>query len=369
MKKYFIGFGGLIASLLFIGAGCVSVGSNTSTANGSAGMFVSVDKGQNWKQISQQPTLTGVKTLSNTSVFRLVSDPQDSRALYWLSRENGLIYSYDDGNSWQQVTGPMSSGFVYSLVVHPNNKCVIYGTNSQLIYETKDCGRSWHETYRESRSDLQIVSLAMNPFSPYEVYASESNGDLLMSSDNGVSWRVVQRFAVPLAEVVANPIQNGTIYVVTRKNGLYRSMDGGQNWISLATSMKEFSGSLEYRRILVHPTKPNVLYWISTYGILTSADSGDTWSAIDLITPPGSAQIYGFAVNPNNDNEIYYTATINGRSTFYKSVDGGARWTTSKLPSGQTPTILRVHPERDNVVYLGFSILQQKSNNSLFLGQ
>ena len=142
MKKSFL-FGLVGASLLLMGAGCVSFGGSSATANGPAGMFVSVDKGQNWKQISQQPTLTGVKILSSTSVFRIVSDPEDPRALYWLSRENGLFYSYDDGNSWQQFIGPLSAGFVYSLAVHPANKCILYGTNSQQVYETKDCGRTW----------------------------------------------------------------------------------------------------------------------------------------------------------------------------------------------------------------------------------
>ena len=44
---------------------------------------------------------------------------------------------------------------------------------------------------------------------------------------------------------------------------------------------------------------------------------------MNLITPPGSANIYGFAVNPQNENEVYYVGTIGNRSLFYKTVDGG----------------------------------------------
>lgn len=361
MQKKLTIFGLLAFSLVLMGASCISFGGGR-TAKGPAGMFVSTDKGQTWKQISQLPTLSGVKTLSDASVYKLVPDPLDPHALYWLSREKGLFYSYDDGATWREVTGPLSSGFVYSLVVHPEDKCVLYSTNSEQIYKTADCGRSWQEIHRESRSTVRIISLSMSAGAPNRLFAAESNGDLIMSDDEGESWRIVQRFKVPVAEVIADPLQSDVVYVATRKNGLYRSYDSGETWISLAETMKEFSGSLEYRRIFLHPLKPAVLYWISTHGILASVDGGDSFESIGLITPPGSAQIYGFAVNSQNDNELYYTATINSRSTFYKSADGGLNWTTEKLPSGQTPTVLRVHPDRQEVVYAGFTILPEKKN-------
>jgi hypothetical protein len=75
-----------------------------------------------------------------------------------------------------------------------------------------------------------------------------------------------------------------------------------------------------------------------------------------LLTAPGSVQIYGFAINPQDDNHIYYTATANNRSTFYRSIDGGANWITKKLPSGQIPTALRIHPEEPDWIYVGFTI-------------
>lgn len=78
---------------------------------------------------------------------------------------------------------------------------------------------------------------------------------------------------------------------------------------------------------------------------------------LNLITPPGSVLIYAFAINPNNDAEMYYTATQaeTNHSTFYKSIDSGQTWTTKKMPSGQIPAILRVHPDQNNLVYLGFT--------------
>jgi photosystem II stability/assembly factor-like uncharacterized protein len=65
-------------------------------------------------------------------------------------------------------------------------------------------------------------------------------------------------------------------------------------------------------------------------------------------------------VNPQNDNEIYYTATIGDRSTFYKTLDGGKNWITKKLPSGQIPVYLRVHKKNASVLFLGFTSLPKK---------
>lgn len=357
MKKSLLFFSIII--LLLGGAGCVSFSSNKKTTSGPGGMYVSVDRGESWKQISSLPTIEGVKSIAGASVYRLTEDPQDPNTLYLSSRESGLYYTYNAGQSWQKAVSPLSSGFIYGLAVNPKNKCEIYATNGRQIFKTNDCNRTWKEMYREARSNIQIVSLAYNNFPPYEIYMAESNGDLLQSQDGGVSWNIVNRFRVRLANVVTSPLQEDLLYVVSRTNGIYRSEDGGVSWVSLAEKLKKYSGGLEYRRYLLHSTKPDTIYWVSTYGILVSDDRGENWQAYKLITPPGSVNIYSFAINSKNDQEIYYTATFNDRSTFYRSIDGGKNWITKKLPSDQLPTILWVHPENEAWIYLGFTIPPQ----------
>lgn len=349
--------------IVLMGQGCVSLGGGGKTNSGPAGMFVSSDKGENWKQISQLPTLEGVKTLSSASVYRLVNDPGDPKAMYWLTRNEGLLYSYDEGRSWRTVEGPLSKGFVYAFAVHPKDRCTMFGTSGSEVYLSTDCTRSWKEVYREARANARIVALTFNPFSPHHMFMATSNGDLLESLDSGVSWSVVRRFNAQVAQIEADPHQEGLIYVASRSKGLFRSFDGGATWTDLEDALDNFSDAIEYRRFFLHPTISQTIYWISTYGILVSDDGGDSWAAMELITPPGSAQIYAFAINPANDDEIYYTATINGRSTLYKSADGGTRWVTERLPSRQLPTMLRVHPTDGNMLYLGFTIPPKPKNS------
>lgn len=362
MKKISLYIGVLAFALLFVGAGCVSFGGAKKSAvpQGSAGMFMSTDKGENWKQISLLPIATGVKNISTVDVFKIFTDPQDPSALYWATRDNGFFYSYNEGQSWNQPAGDLQKGYIYSIAVNPEDKCSIFVSNGAKILKSDDCNRSWNELYRESRPDNLIVSLAINPYTPNQILAVLNKGDLIESTDDGKSWHTVDRFKTELVDIVPDILQQDIFYITTRSKGLMRSKDGGKNWEMLSVTMKDYKNSLSYRRFVVHPEVAGRLYWISAFGILVSSDSGDSWNSIDLITPPGSTQIYGFYVSPKNVDEIYYTATVTDRSTFYKTVDGGKNWITSKLPSNQLPSVLYINPEKDEVLYLGFVKIVEK---------
>jgi photosystem II stability/assembly factor-like uncharacterized protein len=327
-------------------------------------MFMSEDQGTTWKPVVSLPTTQGVKSLAGVSVFRTVDDPTDPNSFYWLSRESGMFFTLDEGGSWQQARLPVAKAFVYDVAVDPTNKCILYASLGTALLKSNDCARSWVEVYRQSSATALITAVSVDPFAPTTVVTTIDNGDVFQSLDAGETWRLLHRFdKTPFAVVRPDPVQEGIWYGASRKKGLYRSEDHGETWTELGTTMKEeFSGSLDYRRIYIHPTKGGVIYWVSAYGIIVSNDSGESWRPMNLVTPPGKAQIYGFAVNPNNDNEVYYTATINNRSTFYRSADGGETWKTQKLPSGQVPTMLRAHPGvgKGNIIYVGFNYLPKQ---------
>lgn len=356
-KKFLLIFG-----LLFLtGQGCLSTGGSKTGTYGPGGMFISTDKGESWTAISYVPTINGVKNVSNMSIFRLTGDPHDIGTMYWQTREQGFLYTYDDGRTWRENPSPLNAGFVYSLAVHPKEPCTLFATNGRQIFKSQDCGRLWSEVFREGRPAEIVRSIAIDPFPPHHIYALEENGDMLMSYDFGRSWSVTEHFGwSPIQSIIFDKNREGLVYITTSEQGLYRSFDRGKTWESIKEKLEAYAGSLSYRGFHLYPTEANHIYWISKYGILVSRNAGDDWDALELITPPGSAGIYGFAVNPKNDKEIYYTATINAKSTFYKSMDGGKTWVTSRLPSGQIPTAILVHPENTNWIYLGFTILQQK---------
>ena len=347
----------LASSLIFGGAGCISFSGGSSGAVGPVGFFISSDKGDNWKSISLIPTAAGVQSLAGVSVYGLIEDPQDSNGLYWLTRGTGMYYSYDGGAGWKITAPPLSSGFIYGLAIHPENKCALFATNGRQIFKSDDCNRSWLEMYREADNTDQLNSVAINPFSPFEIYITKAGGDMLRSEDSGQSWQLAHRFNANVVKIVFDTLEKDLVYAITRDNGFLRSKDGGKTWVDLGANLSAYTGALEYRRFYLNPRKAGQIYWISKFGILMSRNFGADWEAINLITPPGSVSIYSFAVNPLNEREIYYTATVNNLSTFYRSMDGGKNWVTRKLPSDQLPITLRVNPDNTNLLYLGFTTM------------
>jgi len=358
-KKLFLF--GLVVFLMTTGASCLSF---SSQSNGTVGMYKSVDKGEKWTAKFAYPTAQGVKSLSGLKVYLVKRDPSDTNTLYVGSRGQGLYYSYDNGDSWSFVSA-MSGKFIYGIAIDPKDKCNIYVSDGSHIYKSDDCTRTWKLMFTEERPGQRIADLAIDYNDPKVIYGAQLNGDILRSTDSGSSWRVIKRFGFDVRNIESSPLISGKtrLYVASYDNGLYRSDDNGDNWITLKDGFKKFNESLNYYRIMLHPSKPNSLYWISKYGILLSDDSGSSWSEINLLTPPGSVDIYSFAVNPMDTKQIYYTGTVlndksqNVKSTFYKSEDGGTNWVTRKLPTNTVPVYMSVHPNNASTIFLGFSTL------------
>lgn len=358
IKKFsLLSFGA--ACLFFFGAGCLDLGGGAP--QGPLGMFRSADKGESWTQINAWPTAQGVKSLSGAKVYKVFTDPSDSDALYVATRRQGLYYSYNRGDSWQE-TEVFRGRFIYGLAIDPRDKCVIYVADEQHIFKTTDCQRSWKLVYTEERPGQHMVSLAIDYASSATVYAAALGGDILVSGDGGASWRVTKRFGFDLQHLAADPFKAGRVYVASQGNGLFRSDDYGVTFTDFSAGLKNYNDSLTFYRLVQHPTSPDIIFWVSKYGVLRSNDAGASWTDIKLITPPGGVNIYAFALNPGNEKEMYYTGTILGeknapiRSTLYKSNDGGHSWVTKKLPSAAVPVSIIVHPKQ-NMLFLGFTLL------------
>ena len=146
------------------------------------------------------------------------------------------------------------------------------------------------------------------------------------------------------------------IFIATKTKGLWKTLDGGQNWENLSSNLGDFGGSVNQMILSEAPASPNTFFLASQFGLLKTSDSGVTWEAVPLLTPPRSTVIYSLAVSPKNSKNIYYgTAT-----TFYRSVDGGLKWIPSPNPTSRAVTRLYVDSVNDNNLYIGTTVLKQK---------
>ncbi len=349
MKKSFL-FLFIVASLTFSGCTLSLTG---TTADG--GVFKSYDYGEHWEQKNSagQSGKTAL-SLNNVNTKEIVFDQQDHTLIYLSSRENGLFVSENAGEEWRQI---FNAGFVNSLALENNSKGIVYIAVANRIYKSIDLGRNWRVIYLESRIESLITQVAVNPKNNKNVIASTSTGDILISNDAGESWNLVANLKSNLRKILINQDNPNIIYIASLNNGIFRSADAGKTWVNLKEQYEKMdSRTLVYRVLTFDPGVKDGLFLVSDFGIINSADGGQNWQTVQLLTPPGSVQINSFAVNSKNNKHIYYATT----NTFYRSFDGGKTWLNAKVPSTRIPCYLIVDNDTPNIIYMGVIKIDSK---------
>ncbi len=353
MKKFYFVFI-ILAGLVLVGPGCISFGGGGGSAGGNdGGVFKSADKAENWQQ---KVAVAAVKpgSLAGVDVVTIVFDPKDSKTVYLGTAANGLFYSTDAAESWFQVP-TLAVGRVSAIAVDTKDKCNVYASSGNKIFKTSDCTRTWQNVYVDTRADQSVTAMEVDSYNPSILYAGLSGGDMLKSTDAGASWSVIKRFENEIKKILVNFYDTRILYVGTAKKGVWKTTDGGANWTDLSEKLEQFDDAFDFKNLALDFSKRDNLILASRYGLLRTTDGGSSWQAIELLTPPGSVDIYSLALNPDNGSEIYYGTS----STLYKTNDGGVKWVTRKLPTTRAATYLLIDPNDGNLVYLGTTKLKK----------
>jgi photosystem II stability/assembly factor-like uncharacterized protein len=341
-----------VAIIIFFGAGCITIGA-PQNQGADGGIFKSLDRGQTWAQKNILLTAKGVGTLNSINIMDLVMDPQDDKAVYATTAGNGLFYTWDGMESWHFVDA-LGGGYVNSVAIDYKDKCILYAALQNKVQKSIDCARSWDTMYFDTRQDIYVSALVVDPANSAILFAGFSQGDLLRSLDGGKSWSTIKRLDNKITRLFISRKDSKIMYLTTENSGLWKSTDAGANWTDLKPKTSEFRDSnVIYDFDMDKDEK--MIYLTSMYGIITSDDGGNSWKKIDLLTPPGTVQIYSLAINPNNAQEIYYSTA----NTFYSSFDGGKNWVTKKLPTGRTGAALMVHPKDGGTLYMGTRLFKK----------
>lgn len=344
-------------ALVLLLSGCsIKIGSGGSKQGGGndGGVFRSLNKGNTWQQKVLIPTVSGrPSSIGAVNVLSLVMDPSDDKALYLGSVGEGLFYTYDGAESWRRADS-LGRINVKDAAIDPASKCIIYVATDNKLYKSTDCNRTWAQTYYDNDPNVRINTIAIDQADSSNVFIGTSRGEIIKSGDRGVSWQTIHRFDDKMLKIIISPNDSALMFAATERKGIYVSTAAGANWASLKEELKDFKDSNNFKDMVFSQTTPGRIFLASKYGLLKSDDNGLTWKKIELITPEDKATINTVAVNPQNDQEIYYSTN----TTFYRSFDGGQSWTTKKLPTTRAGWKLLINPKFPDVIYLGARSLQ-----------
>lgn len=270
----------------------------------------------------------------------------------------GIYKSLDGGRSWNFM-GLGETRNIHRVLIHPKDPNTVWvgaigspwGEHQERgVYKTTDGGETWEKVlYVDEKTGL--ADLVLDPNNPNKLVAAmwehrrwpwyfHSGGPgsgLYISFDGGDSWE--ERTAedgLPKGDLgrigLAIAPSNSTIIyalVEAKKNGLYKSTDGGFNWELVAD--KGIGGRpFYYADIFVDPKNENRVFNIHTTADV-SQDGGKTFERL-IPTSLIHVDNHAFWIHPENPKLI-----MNGNDGgFCLSRDGGKTWDfTENLPLGQ----------------------------------
>ncbi len=347
MRRIFFAF----STLIVLGAGCFS---SSDTASNDGSVFQSKDGGDTWEQLTDLPQESGVGSIAGVNVATIEIDPSDPTAYYMGTLGNGIFFSYDTGSSWQRPEADEArSGSIIAIEVHPEDVCTIYAAKPDSILKSTDCLRTMETVYVIDDESEEIVTMALDWYTPDTLWIGDSLGTVVKTESAGETWKTVQRLDEEIVELIVSNRDSRIVMVGTERDGLFRTTDGGETWVSNEDELKDLFDDAEKVYGFTQVADGTSVIMSTEFGLLLSEDQGESWTEIPLITEAGEVDIQSVAYDPENASTIYYAT----ETTFYASTNNGDSWVTSSLPSSRTPYVMLVHPKDGDRVLIGFAAL------------
>ncbi len=304
-------------------------------ATASQGVIRSADNGKTWHR-------TGLgQAIEFDGVVRSLDVDSENSSVIYAGADVGLCRSDDGGSTWVRVDSPFNGETVWKVAVDPaNNQRIFVGTGAPsraVLWRTQDGGKTWDHAdidipeFCAGVNRPRLLAFAFNPVDSNKAWFGLEEGGLFRTVDGGDNWeRVDDRLLwdfksdVHAIQVLADAEQTVVVVCV---NAVYVSKDGGDTWTGMLPKT-EFG--LYYARVLTAvPGSADTLFLSISDGtpgtqgkILKSVDGAVSWQETEIKEPLESC-IWGIGVNPANSEQLV-AGTKYG--SLYVSSDAGNTW-------------------------------------------
>jgi photosystem II stability/assembly factor-like uncharacterized protein len=326
----------------------------------SGGVWKSVNGGSTYKPVfDKQPV---------QSIGAVTIDPKNPKVVWvgtgesWtrnsVSVGDGVYKSTDGGENWTNV-GLKNSERIAKILVDPSNTNNVYAcaagklwsdSDERGLYKTTDGGKTWARILKGTNASTGCSMISLDSKNPRTIYAglwdfrrkgwtfrsggegpnAVSGSGLFKSTDGGVNWIELDQVSATglpskpwgrIAVAVA-PSKPNVVYAVIEaeipKDGLYRSDDSGKTWTQLDRSQNMIWRPFYFSNLIVDPKDEDKLYKPDG-PLIASNDGGRSFSNI---SGGAHGDFHDVWINPENTDHLI----VGDDGGVWYSFDGGNRW-------------------------------------------
>ncbi|MBV9354976.1 MAG: hypothetical protein JO023_05560 [Chloroflexi bacterium] len=295
-----------------------------------------------WELVATHPG----GTVANLAV---VADADES-TLVFATTPAGLHYSSDAGQTWATTTLGLFGPTVHVAAVSPGfarDRTLFVGTED-TFFRTRDAGATWQAVLTGCR----MLSVGLSPFfeDDHVIFVGTERDGVLRSDDGGEHWVSANPGLLDLT-VLALALSprfdvDRTGFVGTA-SGLYRSRNGGKSWRLVALPCDDPA----VQCLAISPAFGDdrlVLAGTEADGLVRSDDGGTTWEVVAALDEPA---VTALAFAP--DESAIVAGVGEGVAI---TEDRGATWGGVALPAGPALSVAFVPDGVGQVMLAGLPV-------------
>ena len=279
--------------------------------HGRGGIVRSTDGGISWQQAWLAPDGSTLTDTIDATAIEIAVDPTNSDYVFasvgsfqpW-SDDKGFYRSTDGGQTFYRIVTD-TVGVEAGVGVNANG--TVFASHGGSVWRSYTHGDSWENIC----PDCGSLHFSFHPVLTRTVWIWGRRSD-----DEGSTWTTYDEYVDAPA---VHPVTTETLYS-SNTYGAIKSIDDGTTWTDINNGLEEISVS----RIAVDPHDRRRYFVVATGGIGYTEDDGQNWTF-----PVLAEDFQDVVIDPSDPDVIYVTGW--GFPAVFKSVNGGATWTSTEI--------------------------------------
>jgi photosystem II stability/assembly factor-like uncharacterized protein len=292
---------------------------------------------------------------SGWEIYHMKGSPVDPNRIY-ASQTSGwfgqVIQRSDDaGKTWHQPGTPPGEP-----TTTPEG--MPKGESNKFVYDVSPgtgkplTTHQWYDGTQHPWEFKRVWHLEPSLTDPNTVYAGVEDAALFRTTDGGKTWHELAGLrghgtgpkwapgagGMGLHTILIDPTNHSRIYVAISAAGCFRTDDGGKTWKPINRGLHSLyipdpTAEVGHcvHRIVLHRSRPNVLFMQKHFDVLRTDDAGDNWTEVSGNLPSD----FGFPIDVHaHEPDTVYVVPIDGnvrtppeaKLRVYRTRKGGNEW-------------------------------------------